>query len=488
MQIKTRVTDFLLYRWRYIIGYGILAVAFTGLLILAGSSVPGGLTSSEQASAIASDSLAFNEWDPMSLVDIPYHLLQKFSLDLLGMSNLSIKLPSLLIAALSGIGLMALLRLWFKSNVAVITSAVVITTGHFLFVAQSGTSQILLIAVGVYIMLFSILITRRSKAALLWQILLAISIGVGLYIPFTIYIVIALISAALLHPHLRYLLKHTPAPHLLLLSLSTIIIASPLIIGISQEPTLALKLLGFPDGQVDWTNNLMSLYNQLFNVTRPESSTIMTPLYGLGSWLLIALGVYRLITAHYTARTYMVSVWLIIMIPVLVINPSITTITFVPFMLLIGFGIEFLVKFWYGLFPRNPYARVAGLLPLGVLIIGITYTGIQRYVYGFMYSPDLASNYSYDLKLVNKIADKERTPITLVVDKSERPFYDIVASHNDDITISGDSNQPSHYKGLVVYTHDAKRNIQPQEVPVGVATSSLQHNSDRFYLYRLNEK
>ncbi len=48
--------------------------------------------------------------------------------------------------------------------------------------------------------------------------------------------------------------------------------------------------------------------------------------------------------------------------PVILINPIFTSVTFVPIVLLLAAGLTSLIGYWYRLFPRNPYARVAGLI------------------------------------------------------------------------------------------------------------------------------
>ena len=45
------ITDYFLYRWRYILGYGITGLALLGLLVIAGLYVPGGLSDAEMRSA-----------------------------------------------------------------------------------------------------------------------------------------------------------------------------------------------------------------------------------------------------------------------------------------------------------------------------------------------------------------------------------------------------------------------------------------------------
>src|SRR5690348_8532034 len=100
------ITDYWLYQKRFIIGYTLMALTIIGLLFVAGVFIPGGLSKPEMDSVVASDaaSISFESFKPESVIDLPYHLLQHASISLFGVSNLSIKLPSLVLGALSSFG------------------------------------------------------------------------------------------------------------------------------------------------------------------------------------------------------------------------------------------------------------------------------------------------------------------------------------------------------------------------------------------------
>src|SRR3954447_8581287 len=109
-----QMTDYLLYRWRYALGYSFIGLTVLGLLIVAGLFIPGGLSQSEMNSVVVSNtsSLSFESFRPETVINLPYHLLQHASLSLFGVSPISIKLPSLLLGLLSVVGVFLLLRMW----------------------------------------------------------------------------------------------------------------------------------------------------------------------------------------------------------------------------------------------------------------------------------------------------------------------------------------------------------------------------------------
>ena len=59
---KLRITDFLIYRWRYAIGYAIVGVLLVASLFFAGLLVPGGLTEQEMAATVTSSSIDFTDY------------------------------------------------------------------------------------------------------------------------------------------------------------------------------------------------------------------------------------------------------------------------------------------------------------------------------------------------------------------------------------------------------------------------------------------
>ncbi len=485
-----QITDYLLYRQRYLLGYGVFALIIIGLLIVAGLYIPGGLSQSETSSVIASSklSLSLNTFDPSVIVNLPYHILQRISIDLFGVSPISIKLPSLILGALSTLGLLILLRTWFKENVAVLTLILVITTGQFLFVAQSGTSGIVYIFGSVWLLVSAMMISRQAKLMGIWKMALFGLAALSLYTPLSFYMLIALLSAVILHPHLRYIVRRLSKVKLFFAAVCGLIIIAPLVYVCVRHPSTGLMLLGIPETLPNLGVNALQLIKQYFDFIAPVSATYMTPIYGLGSMILIVLGIIRLFTTKYTARSYIISAWVILLIPVLLVNPSYISVTFLPGVLLMGMGISLLFNRWYRLFPRNPYARIAGLIPLIVLIGGMVFSGIDRYMYGYLYDPRTASNFSNDLKLVNtQLNNKNRGNAALVVTPNEMAFYTVVAAHHKNTVINIGSLQTSGMN-TVIFSQAAYHEAPPAGVPYRIITNSQAASADRFYIYKIDVK
>jgi hypothetical protein len=480
----TLITDYLVYRWRYFLGYALIGLAVTGLLFVAAFYVPGGLSQAEMTSVIQSDRLSAAQFVPEMVIHMPYHAVQKASLILFGDTMFGIKAPSVLFGILSAMGVFLLLRFWFRKNIAVLTTVLVITTGQFFFVAQSGNPGIMYIFWSVWILLAATMISRHKRFHIFWKVVLFAAAALSLYTPLSLYILLALTSATVLHPHLRYLIRRLSRVKLALACFFALILVTPLIYAIVKQPDIGLQLLGIPTGHISWGANILSLVKQYVDFLQPTSGTLMNPVYGLGSIALVVFGILRLFSTKYTARSYITTAWLVLLLPVVIINPLFTSVTFVPILLLMGAGLEGLLRSWYHLFPKNPYARIAGLIPLVILIGGMVASGVNRYLYGYHYDPNAAVMFSQDLRLINsQLRHLGKTPVTLVVSGKEQTFYSILAKHHKNVSLT--TAAPATITQTTILTHDAS-GLLPKSNATTIVTDRLSLDADRLYIYKPN--
>jgi hypothetical protein len=471
------ITSFYIYRFRYYLGYGLITLLLLGLLAFAGLYTPGGLSTNEMDIVVKTAGLDLGSINgSLAITNLPYHLLQSASLNLFGVSEFSIKLPSLVLSVVSAVGLILLLQRWFKPRIAVLASIIAVTTGQFLFIAQDGTPAILYVVWSVWLLLLGTLIAKRVKAQMLWQVLFFIVAALSLYTPLSIYALVALALATVLHPHLRFILRQLSKPRLIFALVLGIIIITPLLAGIVRTPELGLRILGVPSAWPDILNNLNILLSQYLGFANQSTTSLMTPVFGLGSMLIIGFGIVKLIRTRESTQSYLIIIWLACLIPILITNPGFTSVTFLPLVLLLTTGLESLLGYWYRLFPINPYARLAGLIPLAVLVGVLTLSGLERYVYGYHYDPMTVSNFSHDLSLLPKNTSK------LVVSSNELPFYQVVASHRKGLQVTTFTSDKDYTR-----THDAQGT--PKGVQIDrIITSSASADADRFYVYKKLQK
>lgn len=475
------ITQYQLYAKRHIIGYSLVGLGVVALLVIAGLFVPGGLSHAEMQSVVTSSALSINGFNPTAVINLPYHILQRISIDLLGVTTLGIKLPSLLLGALSVYGMILLLRMWFRQNVAIITTALVITTGQFLFVAQSGTPSILYIFWSVWLLVAALKVSRNSRFITFGKIALFGIAALSLYTPLSAYILIALLSALILHPRLRFIVRRLSKWKLALAIVCSLVLLAPLAYAIIKQPSVAMALLGIPQQWPDVWASSTQLLRQYFDFISPSNGPLILPVYGLGSMIFIGLGILHLFTTKYTARSYIIIAWVVLLAPILVFNPHLTSATFVPALLLMAMGIYTMLRSWYRLFPRNPYARIAGLIPLAVLIGGMVLSGVSRYTYGYLYDPSTVNYFSKDLRIINRHLKKpDQKPTALIVTKQEEAFYQAVAKRKKNVTVNPASTSPTN---TTIVSHDAYVAAKPDRVPSLILTDGRSQNGDRFYVY-----
>lgn len=469
---KIVINELSLYRWRYFIGYGLVAIGLIAVLLYAGLYSPGGLSAQEMQSVAKTSALNYSDFGSFTITNLPYHILQQFILAIFGVSILSVKMPSIILAFLSSIGLILILKLWFKPRIGVLASLIAITTGQFIFIAQDGTPGVLYLFWPVLLILLATLISSGNKKfRMFYKVSFCIVAGLSLYTPLSIYMLIAMASAIALHPHLRFLIRQLSKPKIIISMVLAALSLMPLVIALVKTPDLALILLGIPTQAINMGSSLSSLGAEYLGFFKPGGTTIMTPFFELGSMLIIAIGGYQVFKTRETAKSYVIIAWVLCLVPVIILNPNFTSITYLPLVLLLASGLNLLLSHWYGLFPFNPYARIGGLIPIIILVAVLVTSGLDRYIYGYRYDPNIAPNFSIDLKLIPKDTK------TLVVSDSELPFYKVVATYNKQFSAltvpSGDS---------FLATREANSAFENYKLD-RIITSATSEQSDRFYLY-----
>lgn len=468
---KLDITDYAIYRWRYRIGYGLIAAVLISVLAFTGFFLTGGISTQEMQSVVISNSLIFNNLNTLAIADLPYHALQNLSITLLGVSQLSIKLPSILLTFFSVIGSIILFRIWFRPSVSILAALIAISTGQFLFMAQDGTPNGMCLVWSISLLLVATVISKTERLRKTLIIVFAILTTLSLYTPLSVYMLIALASAIFIHPHLRYLVKQIPNKEIVIGAIACTLLATPLLISIIKNPSLGLTLFGIPTKIPDFNANIALLAAQYLGFNKPGGITIMTPFFELGTMLIIAIGIYVVTKNHSTARSHVIAIWSIMLVPVVIINPNLAVVTLFPMLLLLGKGLSKLLSYWYELFPLNPYARVGGLIPIMILVSVLVLSGVDRYIYGYRYDPNIASNFSHDLRLIP--SDTK----TILVTNNELAFYKVVESRNKNFTVI---TKPTGSELLV--THDAKSKMSGYDIKK-IITTYTSNDSDRFYLY-----
>lgn len=473
-----------LYRYRYYITYGLVALLLGLLLLTDIGSVPGGIKDAEAASTVSSNSL--NPLSPKAadVINLPYQLLQKASVGLFGLSPLTIRLPSIILGLIA-CGLLAVaLNLWFRKNIATIALALAITSVPFIAMARTGVADALYMVLLLLVLLGAAKLTMQKHSRFIWKVLVTMSGLLLLYMPLGIYAVVTLFVAGVFHPHVRYQLKRTKWWQYLLLLLMACVLLAPIVIASFHDLATLKHLFGAtqlrnklnPDTLLGSGATVMQT---LFEFYKPHITNVFIPFLTLPMVLLLLFGLVRTITDHHAARSYMLHMWLFVSIVLLFLNPTSFPLLFIPCVFLIAIGLETFMREWYQVFPRNPYARLGALLPLSLIVIGMVAASTTRYFYGFYYS-DTRNIYKPELAAVRQIL-KPHVKTQLVVPDNQHAFYDILRSKYPQLTVSGpnDATKASANE-LVVF---ASVNRAELGTPSHIVTSGHKENGVLLRVY-----
>lgn len=496
--MKHRVTDFLVYRYRYILGYTFVILLIAAVIFGAGLYVPGGLRPAEMQSAIDSANLSPKHFTPQMVVDLPYHALQRVSMKVFGMTDLGIKAPSMLLATVTAIGMTVLFRSWFRRNAAIIAIILTVSLPGFMFAAQDGTSLSYYLAISVWLLVATTFVLWHRTPRLLWKILAFGLAALSLYTPLGLYLILALVCMTFIHPHARMLVRSFSIPKASAAFGVFVIAISPLIYASILDRHIWKVLLGIPE-QLDWLASLQLAGRTMFGFWQPASGELISPLYPMGFTVLMLIGIYRLFQVRYTVRSYLTWTWAVLLAPFIIMNPQYAPVTVLIGALFAVRGMAYLILHWYNMFPRNPYARVAGLLPLALLVLSIGFSNINRYTYGYAYTPDVASHFSRDLRLITTELDRTKDkPTRLIVTREERDFYQTLANYRSGLTVTTDyTGEPSE---VLIFSHAAHTTretiastggspsgdaqVTSSQTLSRILTSNRSHSADRFYIYR----
>lgn len=474
--MKLRIDKLFLYRHRFKIGYAVLGLAFIFILIFLPSIAPGGISTDEMQSAVDSTNLNFSSIQTGELVNLPYRFLQKISINTFGLSLYAIKLPSILLGFATGILLILLLNRWFKSNVALLASAITVLSPIFLFLAGSGTPTILYIFWLTLILWLGAKIVGEKRQSPFVFLAFIFSTALSIYTPHLIYIAMAIGLVGITRPHIRFTIKNFRLPQIIIGNAVLLIVTLPIILScfLNHE---TLRSIFFTSGSFNYFDNIINAFAPFFSFGSTIESVYLSPLFGLATITLIVIGIIASMRALFTSRNTAISLIVLFAIFVSGINPNIAVIIFIPATILVAAGIEYVLEKWYSLFPENPYARVTGVIPIAVFIGIIIVSGLVYTSFGYHYSPVVAKQFNDDISLINKNVPAGSV-LLVPEDTLEYRFYKIL-EHQKSITVM--SSLPDRSDSNVI---TLGKWSEPIKLPLStIITSSKSQNSDRLYIY-----
>ena len=475
---KIIISKLFLYRYRFVIGYVVLAISFVALLFGLPLYAQTGLSEAEMNSATSSYYLGKNGILNGDLVDLPYRVVQKFSIMLFGLSAYSVKLPSILAGLALGLMLILLLNRWFKSNVSLLISCLIVLSTPFLFLAGSGTPLIMIVLWPTILLWLGSKIQGEKRPKPLYSFVFAIAMLLSIFTPYMVYFAVFCVFFVALQPHLRFIIKDLPKLPLTIVGL--IIIAGFAVLGISiyHHPGTILQLIAADGFEIShFFPNIARGFAPVFAWHSTMEGVFLSPLLSLPCFALGLIGLFSTTKGFFASRNSIASMLLVFTVIITGFNPYAVVFVILPFSILMAHGLKYILEKWYGLFPENPYARISALLPLTVLFGIMIIPGLLQYIYGYRYNPNVADSFSNNVAIIRQNLSDQ----TLFV-RENYDFYKILeASTNLKIV---DKIEEKKDVAVLGSLGESQGNYNLSQI----ITSPRRDDSDIIYLYTYTEK
>ena len=471
---KIVISKLFLYRHRFIIGYVLLGLAFVGLLFGLPLVAQYGLSDAEMQSAVSSYNLSIDAPLNGDLVDLPYRALQKLSISIFGLTPYAVKLPSIIIGLLLGFLLILLLNRWFKNNVSLLASCLVVLSTPFLYLAGSGTPLIMIVFWPTLLLWLGSKIQGEKRPKPLYSFLFAVALLMAIFTPYMLYFAVFCILFVFLQPHLRFIVKSLPAGGLVLVGILIVGGVVALIMNMINHPNTIMELLfaeGFEIGKIG--SNLASGFVPVFAWWGGTESTFLAPLMSLPILGLALIGLLSTTQGFFASRNSIASLLLVFTVIITAFNPEAVIFFILPIAILVAHGLKYLLEKWYGPFPENPYARVAAIIPLSILFGVILIPSLIQYVYGYRYNPGVAEQFNYDVPII-----RENLTDEVVIAGENCDFYKILEGSTD-LKVVSELGEESPEKVAVLHNVLDNKKYKLSKI----IASPMREKSDIIYLY-----
>ena len=438
-----------------------------------------GLSQAEMDSAASSYYLGKDGILNGDLVDLPYRVLQKFSIMLFGLTSYAIKLPSILIGLALGFLLILLLNRWFKNNVSLLASCLVVLSTPFLFLAGSGTPLIMLVFWPTLLLWLGSKIQGEKRPKPMYSFIFAVALLIAIFTPYMLYFAVFCVLFVLFQPHLRFIVKNLPKLPLILVGIIIVSGIAALIVNVVRHPDTIMALL-FSQGfkLQHFFGNIATGFSPVFSWHNSVEGTFLSPLISLPTFALALIGLFSTTKGFFASRNSIASILIVFCVIITGFNPDAVVFFILPFAILIAHGVKYLLEKWYGLFPENPYARISALVPLTVLFALIIIPSLLQYIYGYRYNPNVGDGFCDNLEVIQENLSNE----TLLV-KEDFEFYRILGDKTELNVV----NELSDRADSVAVLNFAEYKPEGYELS-RIITSPRRDNSDIIYLYTYTEK
>ena len=469
---KKKIADLWLYRQRYFIAYGLLILSFLAILAFSIFVTPNGLTRGEISTATSAFNLSFENIFSKNIINAPFKILQKISIAALGLNNFSIKLPAALLSILAVFLIVKLSHAWFGRGVATISAILATASSQFFFVSQSGNAEILQITIPLAAIVLGFEFFRSKSKIALFSLIAVLALGT--YTPAGILITLAILTAAIIHPIFRLEISRIDARDKWISAGIFVAIFTPILVSAIFDASVLGAIFGASEN-LNIGQNLVDTFSKIFtSAAAPtgEISPIITP----PIFVLMVVGAFSIAQSWYSTRAFLLYSLTTLAFIACALSPSNSTLFSVPILILATTGLYGLIQSWYVLFPKNPFARIFGLIPISIFLVGFLTANIKFFSTTYFHSPEVGGNFNRDLSILLQNSSSENK---LIVTEEEKPLFEILA-HQNRIKLDGEAD-----KIIISKAAYEQGVVKPTGFELSqIITSHTKSDSDRFYILK----
>jgi 4-amino-4-deoxy-L-arabinose transferase-like glycosyltransferase len=352
---------------------GITALTFT---LLANGymfwNIPNGLSDSEFATLRAAESL-----EPDQAANFIYYGLVNISTVLFGQNALAVRLPSILLGISAVLLFWQVIRSSLNAQVGNWMLIMVATSGWLLHASRLGTPLITYFFWTAALLYIAMRIIQ-NREEWLWYVLAGIVLGLTLYTPGTIYIVLPLLVVGIYLMHKNHWKINQQASTLgfiAFIAVASLFIAS-LFVNFSQWKSFLLIPEVFNITAASFYTNVGNLLQAIFwnNNVGFEFGLPNVALFSLPEMALGILG-GLIIIMHMPSIRSVITIWygilVLLVFGIFGLPPSLYILSLIGAYVAVAIGLSTLQERWKIIFPHNPAARTFGrgvLLGLSTLV------------------------------------------------------------------------------------------------------------------------
>ena len=363
--------------WRSVAAIMVVITLAVGLLGYKLSSLTVGMSAQEVQFVNSASTI-------QSIMSDPLFLPQKLPLLFLHAVDLATpwtaRLVSTGFALASAVLLYLLIKQWHTRRMAVITSALFVSSSWFLQVGRIASPQILYIFFTLALIYMYTLKSTSSKKRL--AVLIAIVSTCALYVPGMVLLVATL--ALIRRKLVLQLIKTLPAIWQILLLIALSVLIAPLLYAVAMEPLLGIRVLGITAEfvPIEWLKRvvLIPVFLSTQGPYLPNMNLGRLPLLDVFSLVMVVLGGYWYYFRLKMTRTLV----LLCSLGVTAFLMTFGGLEFIVILLPLTYivmaaGLSLLLQQWSTVFPKNPLARIAGTVMIALAIVVVGNYHIQRY-------------------------------------------------------------------------------------------------------------